>query len=269
MSGRITSVAASQKDEVLDLSESLAAAQRGSGRLQPTDSDRDITVETGYIIQQAVMQLRRQAGENVVGYKIGLTSPASQELFSASQPIAGLLWERSVFEETDRISLAGMHAPLVEVEVAFIMRSALEGPGVTADEVLAATETISVALEIVDSRWSGGQPGLGQIVADNANAAAIVMGPRISSTDLDLSTIRVDVQIGQQGLNGKGTNVMGNPLHAVSWLVGHLSTQNKRIEAGQIILSGTMTVPTPVHPADRVRVEIGGLGTMAVTIGDS
>ena len=269
MSGRITSGAALQTDDVQGISESLAAAQRGLGRLEPTDSDRDITVETGYIIQQAVMQLREQAGENVVGYKIGLTSPASQELFSASQPIAGLLWEGSVFEEADRISLAGMHAPLVEVEMAFIMRTALEGPGVTAGEVMAATETISVALEIVDSRWSGGQPGLGQILADNANAAAIVMGPRISSTDLDVSSIRVDVQVGQQSLSGRGTNVMGNPLHAVSWLVEQLSTQNKRIEAGQIILSGTMTVPTPVHPGDRIRVDIRGLGTMAVTIADS
>lgn len=269
MSVQITSVGASQTEEILGIAESLAAAQGGLGRIQPTDSDRDITVETGYIIQQTVTQLRRQAGENVVGYKIGLTSPASQELFSASQPIAGSLWERSVFEETDRISLAGMHAPLVEVEVAFIMRTALEGPGITAREALAATETISLALEIVDSRWSGDQPGLGQIVADNANAAAIVMGPRISNTDLDVSTIQVNVQIEQQTLSGKATNVMGNPLHAVSWLVDQLSTQNKRIEAGQTILSGTMTVPTPVHPGDRIRVDIRGLATMAVTIADS
>jgi 2-keto-4-pentenoate hydratase len=158
---------------------------------------------------------------------------------------------------------------LVEVEVAFIMRSVLEGPGVTVDEVLAATETFALALEIVDSRWSGSPPGLGQIVADNSNAAAVVMGPRTSSMDLDVSTIRVDVQVGQKSLSGRGTNVMGNPLHAVIWLVEQLSTQNKRIEAGQIILNGTMTAPTPVHPGDRIRVDMQGLGTMAVTVGDS
>jgi 2-keto-4-pentenoate hydratase len=160
-----------------------------------------------------------------------------------------------------------MHSPLVEVEVAFIMRSALEGPGVTAEEVLAATEKIAIALEVVDSRWSG-QPGLGQIVADNSNAAAIVLGPRISNTDLNLSTVWVDVQVGEYSLSGNGTSVMGNPLHAVSWLIEQLSRQNKRIEAGQIILSGSMTTPTPVQPGDLVRVDMRGMGTMTVTFGD-
>jgi len=254
--------------EVADVAGRLVAAQKGAPRVQSTISDRDITVETGYAIQQNVMRLRRRAGEKLVGYKIGLTSVASQELFSASQPISGYLWGQSVLGETARISLAGMHAPLVEVEVAFVMRSALEGPRTTPEEILAATEKIVVVLEIVDSRWSGGAPGLGQIVADNSNAAAVVVGPRISSLDQDLSAIRADVSVGAQRLSGTGANVMGSPLHAVSWLVAQLSRQNERIEAGQIILSGTMTAPTPVRPGDQVSVNVGNLDTMVVSLLD-
>lgn len=74
--------------------------------------------------------------------------------------------------------------------------------------------------------------------------------------DFNLSTIRADVQAGQHSLSGRGRNVIGNPLHAVSWLVEQLSRQNNRIEQAQRILSGTMTAHTPVHPGDRVRVNM-------------
>jgi 2-keto-4-pentenoate hydratase len=268
MNGRITSVSLTGTDKVSALSDRLAAAQKGAGKVHPAVSDGEMSLKTAYDIQRAVMHSRQNTGDSLMGYKIGLTSSASQDLYSASEPIAGLLWDRAVFAESDPISLAAMHAPLVEVEVAFIMRSALDGPDVSAEDVLAATETIGLALEIVDSRWSGGQPGLGQIVADNANAAAVVMGPRLFSPDLDLSSIRVDARVGQQALIGRGTNVMGNPLHAVRWLAEHLSREDKRIEAGQIVLSGTLTQPTPIHPGDRIEVDIRGFGSMAVTIAD-
>lgn len=266
MTARITNEPHASAREITDVAKRLVAAQKGAAQVQPATSDREITVETGYAIQQTVMRLRSRAGEELAGYKIGLTSAASQGHFSASQPISGYLWGQSVLEETDQISLAGMHAPLVEVEIAFIMRSALEGTSITPEEILAATEKLVVVLEIVDSRWSGGAPGLGQIVADNSNAAAVVVGPRISSLDRDLSTIRVDVAVGQQRLCGTGANVMGNPLHAVSWLVAQLSRQNERIEAGQIILSGTMTAPIPARPGDQVSVSVGDCNAMVVSL---
>lgn len=250
---------------------------RLSGRAVDFGAVQSIDVDSGYRVQRAGRTLRIEAGERVVGYKIGLTSDPAQELFAADEPICGFLFDTAVVDTCPSVSpeepagpvdisvsLTGLIEPRLEVEIAFVLKHALEGAEITTDEVLAATETVALSLEIVGSRWAGGANNLGMLIADNSNAATVVLGRRLPVRELNLSSIDVELLVGQDSHFGYGTNVMGGPTNAVAWLAAHLSGHGDRLEAGQIVMSGTLTTPVRISPGDTVTAMLGDLAAVSV-----
>lgn len=241
------------------------------------DAATSIAVDAGYAVQRAGRSLRTEVGERVVGYKIGLTSAPAQELFSATEPIRGYLFDTTVvnvdkpvslvglFGPGDTpVSLAGLFEPRLEVEIAFLLKDTLAGPAVTTDDVLTATGELAMSLEIVDSRWTGGARNLGMLTADNANAARVVLGPRLPVRGVDLSSIEVELLMGRDRQIGHATNVMGDPANAVAWLATHLTGHGECLEAGHVVMSGTLTAPLRVSPGDAVTADFGDLGQLHV-----
>lgn len=226
-----------------------------------------LDVADAYAIQQVNLNRRLQAGRTLVGHKIGLTSEPMQTLLGVDQPDFGYILDDMVLDNGGDVSISRFCAPRVEPEVAFLLRAPLRGPGVTVDDVHAATEAVAVALEIVDSRIVDWRLTLPDTVADNASSGAVVLGEWMPYGDgIDLPGTRASLTLnGIEIDSGVGTAVMGDPAAAVAWLANALAPVGTEILPGQFVMSGSFTSAAFVHPGDDAAATVGGLGTVSLS----
>ena len=219
-----------------------------------------------YAVQQVNMGRRLRAGRTLVGHKIGLTSEPMQTLLGVDEPDFGYVLDDMVVPNGGAIPRNRFCAPRVEPEVAFLLRDPLRGPGVTPNDVRAATEAVAVALEIVDSRIADWKLTLRDTVADNASSGAVVLGPWTPLDGLDLASARASLQInGTEVDSGLGSAVLGDPAAAVAWLANALAPFGTDLLPGQFIMSGSFTSAAFVHSGDSASTTISGLGTASLT----
>jgi 2-oxopent-4-enoate/cis-2-oxohex-4-enoate hydratase len=159
-----------------------------------------------------------------------------------------------------------MIQPRAEAEIALILRHPLKGPGVTPQDVLAATESVAPCFEVVDSRIADWDIRIVDTVADNASCGVFVLGAeRVDPRPLDLATLRVQVWKNEQPLSqGLGSAVQGSPLASVAWLANTLGGYGVELKAGDIILSGSLVPLEPARPGDAFRLELDGVGSARV-----
>lgn len=226
----------------------------------------DITIEDAYAIQQHMLSLRITAGERVVGKKIGVTSKAVMDMLGVFQPDFGWLTDGMVFNEGEAVPAASLIQPKAEGEIAFVLRKTLKGPGVTAADVLAATEGVMACFEIVDSRIQDWKIKIQDTVADNASCGVFVLGDRlVNPCDVDLGTCGMVLEKnGEIVATGAGAAALGHPANAVAWLANTLGHLGIGLEAGEVILSGSLAAMVPVKAGDSLRVSIGGIGGCSV-----
>ncbi len=127
----------------------------------------DITIEDAYHIQQRMLARRIEKGEKVVGKKIGVTSKAVMNMLGVGQPDFGYLLDGMVYNEGESIPMDTLIQPKAEGEIAFLLNKDLMGPGLTAADILAATEGVMACFEIVESRIQDGKIKIKDTVADN------------------------------------------------------------------------------------------------------
>ncbi|SEM52539.1 2-oxopent-4-enoate/cis-2-oxohex-4-enoate hydratase [Pseudoxanthomonas sp. GM95] len=225
-----------------------------------------INIEAAYAISEALLQYRLEEGEKIVGRKIGLTSAAVQKMLGVDQPDFGTLTDAMAYEDGAAISLAGMIAPRAEGEIAFILGHDLVGPGITAHDVLAATESLAACFEIVDSRIANWKIAIADTVADNASASAFVLGKsRVPVAGIDLGTCGMVVEKNGEVIStGAGAAALGSPTNCVAWLANTLGRFGIGLRAGEVILSGALVPLVDVAPGDTMRVRISGIGSAQV-----
>ncbi len=172
------------------LGDELHAAWTDRRAIEPlTNRHPDMSIEDAYHVQRRMMGRRLDAGARVVGKKIGVTSQAVMDMLGVYQPDFGYLLSDMVVAPGEAISMAGLIQPKAEGEIAFVLKKALRGPGVTVSDVLAATEAVTVCFEIVDSRIRDWKIRIQDTVADNASCGVFVLGDRlVSPRGLDLRT---------------------------------------------------------------------------------
>lgn len=229
-----------------------------------TQTYPQIEVEDAYAIQQAFVAHRLAEGRSVRGYKVGLTSKAMQEMSGATEPDYSTMTNDLFLPEDTPLDSAHFFHPLIEIEIAFVMKSTLKGPGILPVDVLRATDFILPAIEIVDFRV-GPAPGMTVVdtVADLAACGAAVLGANpVRLEDIDLRRVH-----GQMIINGKvaqegfASAVLGNPVTSVAWLANKLGEYGITFEAGQTILTGSFVRAMPVKAGDEVIARFdSGLG---------
>ncbi len=227
-----------------------------------TESYPDIDADAAYAIQMVLNGKRIAAGDRVIGHKIGLTSRAVQRMLNVDQPDFGTLLGSMAHGTGAVLSMADFIAPRVEGEIAFVLRRDLGGPGVTNSDVLAATEGVMACFEIVDSRIRDWRIRFEDTVADNASCGAIVLPDRLTSPfSVDLSLCGMVMRRnGEIVGTGAGADALGSPVNAVAWLANTLCTRGTTLRAGEVVLSGALSVLLPVAAGDSVHVAIGGIG---------
>jgi 2-oxopent-4-enoate/cis-2-oxohex-4-enoate hydratase len=224
-----------------------------------------LTIDDAYAISLAALEKRRADGEKVVGKKIGVTSKAVQDMLGVHQPDFGFLTDQMWIKGDIDIKKSGLIQPRAEAEIGFILRERIKGPGVTAEQVLAATEAIVPCFEIVDSRIQDWKIGIVDTVADNASCGVFVLGDvRVDPRDHDLPNLRVTVvKNGIPLSEGYGHAVQGSPAAAVAWLANTLGTYGVSLDAGDIILSGSLVPLEPARAGDVFEMQLHGIGACA------
>jgi 2-oxopent-4-enoate/cis-2-oxohex-4-enoate hydratase len=222
----------------------------------------DITVADGYAIQSRYVARRLQAGERVVGKKIGVTSKPVQDLLGVYEPDFGQLTSDMVCTEADGVDLSTLIQPKAEAELAFVLERDLVGPGITATDVLRATAYVTPCFEIVDSRIRDWKIKIQDTVADNASCGVFLLGQaKGNPRKLDLTLAGMVLQRnGALFSTSAGAAVQGSPVNAVVWLANTLGRLGLPFRAGEVILSGSQSQLLTVADGDELTCHIGGLG---------
>jgi 2-oxo-hept-3-ene-1,7-dioate hydratase len=230
-----------------------------------------MTIDDGYAIQRAWVQLELADGKRIRGRKIGLTSRAMQLSSQIDEPDFAPLMDDMFFDAGD-IPIARFIAPRVEVELAFVLGKPLHGPGVTCDDVLAATDHVMPALEIIDARIeqfdreTKAPRKVFDTISDFAANAGIVTGGRQTKPDaFDLRW--VGAILSKNGVveeTGLAAGVLGHPANGVAWLADKIAPYGERLNAGDVVLAGSFTRPTTAQPGDVLHADYGPLGTVSI-----
>lgn len=228
----------------------------------------EMTMEDAYAIQASFCRRKMEGGAKIAGWKIGLTSKAMRLALDINVPDSGVLFDDMLFENGAEIPAGRFIQPRVEAEIAFVMAEPLGGH-VTRDEVLAATDYVAPAIEILDTRIIRKDPETGvarkifDTISDNAANAGVILGDR-QDKDADLrwagAIVSRDGEVEETGL---GAGVLDDPALAVSWLAARLAQYDQRIEAGQVVLSGSFIRPIEAPPGSRVDADFGAFGRVS------
>lgn len=231
-----------------------------------TDRYPDMTIDDAYQIQQQVIARRLEKGERIVGKKIGVTSQAVMTMLKVGQPDFGYMLDGMIHGDGAVIEAKTLIQPKAEGEIAFVLKKDLMGPGISAADVLAATEGVMACFEIVDSRIKDWKIKIQDTVADNASCGLFVLGDRmLDPRSIDLRTCGMVLEKnGQVMVTGAGAATMGSPVNAIVWLANTMGRLGIPLKAGEVILSGALGAMVPVEAGDNLRVAIGGVGGCAV-----
>lgn len=248
------------------LADELAEAER-TRTLIPRITARhpEATIEDSYAIQGRWRDRELARGRRLVGRKIGLTSKAMQAATGITEPDYGVMFDDTVVDTGTVLEFDRFTNVRIEVELAFVLSAPLEGPGCTLFDVLRATEYVTPALEVLDAHVELEGRTIVDTIADNAAYGAMVLGGnpvRPHDTDLRWASalLHRNETIEETGV---AAGVLGHPGRGVAWLANKLAQHGERLEAGEIILSGSFTRPVWIERGDTVLADYGELGTIS------
>ena len=254
------------KDKIVALGDELFEAWKAAKQLAPlTEREPAITIDVAYQVQLRTIGRRIEAGERVVGKKIGITAKPVMQMLKVDQPDFGHLLFGMVYRNDDVLEAERFCQPRGEGEIAFILKRDLAGPGLTNADVLAVTESVMLAFEIVDSRVTDWKIKIQDTVADNASAAAFVLGNQsVDPRKVDLVLCGMVLEKNGEIIGtGAGAASMGNPVTAVAWLANTLGSLGLPLKSGEVILSGSLSIMFPIQAGDSLRMRLGGVGSVA------
>lgn len=246
-----------------DIAGALLGAYSSRIPVEPlTGQYDDLTVEDAYEIQLLQVAEWTAAGAQLKGHKVGLTSAAMQRQLGVDRPDFGHLLEGMFWPEHEPIPVSRFLQPRVEPETAFVLARPLRGPGVTIAEAIAAVGFVLPALELIDSRIRDWKIGLADTIADNASSGGVILGSTpVALAGLDLRLAGCNLhKNGELAGTGAGGAVLGSPLTALAWLANTLGARGVGLQAGQVILPGSVTAAIPVSAGDTVTATFAGLG---------
>ncbi|PWE51463.1 2-oxo-hepta-3-ene-1,7-dioic acid hydratase [Thioclava sp. NG1] len=259
-------------DQIAQAADELLAAEEARRQIGLLSLRHpEMTLDDAYAIQSAQLARKLAAGRSILGWKIGLTSKVMQAALKIETPDSGVLYDDMLFANGATVPAGRFIQPRVEAEIAFVMKAPLDA---TADRaaVLAATDYVAPSLEILDTRILRADPATGQArvivdtVSDNAANAGIVLGEaRHDPAKVDLrwtgAILRKDGEVETTGL---GAAVLDDPVQGLVWLARRMGQYGQRIEAGQVILSGSFIAPIECPPGTRIEADFGTFGNVAI-----
>jgi len=256
------------QDHARTAADLLAAEVSGTQIGLLTRRHPEMGMDDAYAIQNAIHAAKTKEGRSVIGWKIGLTSKAMQYALKIDIPDSGILFDDMAFDHAATVPAGRFIQPRIEAEIAFVMKAPLGGAQVTRADVVAATDYVVPAIEILDTRVvrvdaeTGKTRTVFDTISDNAANAGIVLGlQRHPITAFDLrwvgAIVSRNAEVEETGL---GAGVLNDPVESVVWLARRMAGYGQSIEPGQIILSGSFIRPVECPPGTSISADFGAFG---------
>jgi 2-keto-4-pentenoate hydratase len=257
-------------EQVKELAHALHRAEHDLNPIEPlTEQFPAMDMDDAYAVQlEGVRERMERHGGEIVGWKIGLTSKAMQQMLNVDQPDFGHLLDGMRMDEGADITVAEMIWPRVEPEIAFQLKADLNGPGVTAEQVIAATEYLIPALEVIDSRVRDWKIKLCDTIADNASCGRFVLGnSRTAPGGFDLKLIGMNYFVDDNLVaTATGAAVLGDPAAAVAWLANTLAPYGHHLQAGQVVMPGSLVAAVDAKPGGTIRADFSHIGSVTLKL---
>ncbi len=227
----------------------------------------ELSVDDAYAIQAALLELQLGRGDQLAGAKLGLTSVAKQEQMGVTEPVYGWVPASTVLKAGQPAQLDELVHPRCEPEFVFVLADALAGPGITANDVLDATEKIVGGIEIIDSRYEAFSFTLTDVIADNTSAARVMIGAEgIAPREADLATMGCVFEVdGAITGTAAGAALLGDPAACVAMLANHLGKHGQQLDAGWIVMAGAATDARPLAAGTVATARYSHFGTVTLT----
>ncbi|SCB21186.1 2-oxo-3-hexenedioate decarboxylase [Cupriavidus alkaliphilus] len=255
------------EDTIAHLAEHLenAELQREAVR-KITDQYPQMDWDDAYAIQDAIRARKAARGTRIAGLKMGLTSFAKMRQMGVSEPVYGFLTDYGACMDGAAIDTGTLIHPKVEAEIAFVLKAPLKGPGCHIGDVLAATDFVVPAVEVIDSRYENFRFDLKSVIADNTSSARFVVGGTHRGTEgLDLKNLGVVLEKnGEVVATAAGAAVLGHPANSVAMLANMLGARGRELPAGTFIMTGGVTEAIAVAAGDSITVRYQHLGTVSM-----
>ena len=235
--------------QIAELSQALIKAQRTVTPItNVVDQYPEITIAEAYAVQLRSLKTRVKDGDTVVGRKVGLCAKANQQMFGIDEPVYGHLLASMMVPEGEPVSLSRLCRPVLEGEMAFVLKNDLKGP-VTLAKLMASIAGVIPAFEIADSRCQEKPKKAPDIIADGSGAAMVMLGGQFTPIDgIDLRQIGLVLEKSGEVIATAATvAVLGNPVQPIVNLVNKLAEYDIGLSAGEFIISGT---PHPAVPPE-------------------
>ena len=254
--------------EAKDYAAKLRQAQATKTPISPLRDDiGEHNEELAYAIQQVNTNHKLVDGARIVGKKIGLTSIKVQEQFGISTPDFGILFDDMEVLNGLSLPISEVMQPKIEGELAFVLGGSLDNDKLTIVDIINSIDYVLPSLEIVGSRIENWNIRIADTVADNASASHYVLGhtPKMLD-DIDIVNCKMNMTInGELKSSGSGKDCLGSPLNAVLWLARKMQAVGQPIQAGELILSGSLGPMVVVNAGDHVDAEFEGLGSVSIS----
>ncbi|MFI5259340.1 MAG: 2-keto-4-pentenoate hydratase [Candidatus Limnocylindrales bacterium] len=251
------------------MSEVLRLAEQSRSAVGPVSDlvAGGLTLDMAHAVCEANIQKRLDAGERLVGYKVGSTNARVRQAMGLPGPTYGYLLDNMVVLAGGELLMKELISPRIESEICFRMRTDLQGPDLTIEQVLDATDAVSAAFEVCDSRIKDWKCPYPDWFADNGFAARIVLPGRwVPVRKVDLSREAVFLTKDSHRIaEGTGEMVMGNPANAVVWLARSLHERGRSLSAGMLVMTGTITPVTPIEQGSAYSASFSTLGSVQKT----
>ena len=252
---------------ILKLAEHLENAELQAQDVTMVTGDYpDMDWDDAYAIQDEIRRRKEARGNRTVGLKAGLTSFAKMKQMGVDTPVFGFVSDYMARPDGGEIKVSELIHPKVEAEICIVTKAPLRGPGCNVAAVMAATEFVLPAVEIIDSRYRDFKFDLKSVIADNTSASRFVIGGRSRDLgELDLRTLGVVLEKNGEIVSmAAGAAVLGQPLAAVAMMANHLGARGQEIPAGTFIMTGGVTEAIRVDAGDNVSVRFQDLGAVSM-----
>lgn len=227
----------------------------------------DSDIEKAYSVQEINTKRKLNAGEYIVGYKVGLTSFAVQEQLGVDQPDFGVLTNTMQLDKAQSISVSELMQPKAEAEIAFILGKVISSRIESIHDLVGCIDYACASIEIVGSRIENWNIRITDTIADNASASHFILGDQhVALKDIDVVQCKMQMtKNGEVASTGTGKACMDNPLIAAQWLINTLVSRGVTMKKGAIILSGALGPMVNVSAGDHFSAQIEGLGSVDVS----
>ena len=241
----------------------LLRAARLEGRtLEPlTDEHPGLDEEWGYAVQDIDLAARLAGGERRIGAKLGLTSADKQRRMGVTRPVVGFLTD-GLLREPGRVDVDQWVQPRVEPEIAFRTSAPIDR-ALRPTDLASYVDGVAMAVEVLDSRWTGYRFRLADVLADATSAAVVVLGPVVlDPSDLDLAALPCTVEVDGAVVDRATGAAVGDPWRALELLSEHLERRREVLPPGSWVLAGALTDAVPLEAGRTHRLSVGPLGSV-------